>query len=208
MELEQAIRGRRSIRRYTNQSVPFDLIRKVIEAGTWAPSGKNAQQWRFTVLTGSSKDDFTRIMRTELDEMSKRFGIAVMGSSFRTCQIMEQAPAVILVWNAGGAVPGDRVREAVKMIEKRDSRARELGHKVEIQSVSAAIQNVLLTAHSLGLGTLWVNDIYYAIDALEKHMKKPWELVAAVTIGWPTEEEKKKSPPKKKSVDEVSEFCT
>ena len=43
----------------------------------------------------------------------------------------------------------------------------------EIQSVAAAIQNMLLMAYSLGLGGLWINNIYYALDALERHLDKP-----------------------------------
>jgi len=110
------------------------------------------------------------------------------------------------VWNAGGTFRGDRVADAIRRIEGMVSNARELGHKAEIQGVSAAIQNMLLMAHGLGLGSLWINDIYYALEALEKHLDKPWELVAAVSLGWPSDKERDKAPPKKMSVDEVSEF--
>ena len=44
------------------------------------------------------------------------------------------------------------------------------------------------------------------MDGLEKHLGKPWELVAAVAIGWPTEEEASKSPRTRLGVDEVAEF--
>ena len=86
------------------------------------------------------------------------------------------------------------------------SNARELGHNAEIQSVAAAIQNMLLMARSLGLGSLWINNIYYALDALEKYLAKPWELVAAVALGWSTEQERSKAPPNKLTVEEVAEF--
>lgn len=55
MELLDAIKGRRSIRSFKGDPVPRDLIIEILEAGTWAPSAKNGQQWRFTVLTGEAK---------------------------------------------------------------------------------------------------------------------------------------------------------
>lgn len=61
-------------------------------------------------------------------------------------------------------------------------------------------------AHSLGLGSLWINDNYYAVDALEQYLGKPWELVAAMSLGWPSEQEKTKAPPSKMTLDEVTEF--
>jgi nitroreductase len=48
----EAIQGRRSIRSFKSDPVPEDLIRKLIlEAGIWAPTGGNAQTWRFVVVT-------------------------------------------------------------------------------------------------------------------------------------------------------------
>ena len=50
MEVFEAIKGRRSIRKYTKDSVPEDLIVKILEAGRWAPSAGNSQPWSFIVL--------------------------------------------------------------------------------------------------------------------------------------------------------------
>jgi len=180
MELDEAIKGRRSIRRYLDQPVPVELVREVLEAGTWAPSAKNGQQWRFTVLTGASKKGLTDLFRSELEALEAKIGTVLMGSSFGSCRIMEQAPVLVMVWNAG-----------------------EHDWETEAHSVAAAIQNMLLKAHGLGLGSLWIGDIYYANEALERHLGKPWKLVAAVTLGWPGSTS---SPPPKKPVEEVSEF--
>jgi nitroreductase len=187
MELDEAIRSRRSIRRYTDRPVPLDLVRKVLEAGTWAPSAKNGRQWRFTVLTGGAKKRLTDLFRSELEARSKKtwrrlFGAAEMGSSFSSCNIMEQAPVLIMVWNAG-----------------------EHGWEAELQSVAAAIQNMLLKAYSLGLGSLWIGDVYYTLKPLAKHLGKPWKLAAAVILGWTASTLK---APLRKSVDEVSEFLS
>lgn len=52
MEVWEAIQGRRSIRSFKPDPVPEDLVRKLIlEAGIWAPTGGNAQTWRFVAVT-------------------------------------------------------------------------------------------------------------------------------------------------------------
>ena len=180
MELDDVIKSRRSIRRYKDQPVPVDLVREVLEAGTWAPSAKNGQQWRFTVLTGQAKRALTDLFKRKLEVLSAKITIRNMGSSFSSCSIMEEAQVLIVVWNAG-----------------------EMGHDTEVHSVAAAVQNMLLKAHALGLGTCWIGDIFYASDALKKHLGKPWKLTAAVTLGWPAEEPK---PRPRKPVEEVTEF--
>jgi len=67
---------------------------------------------------------------------------------------------------------------------------------------------MLLEAYALGLGSLWICDVFHAYSPLRKHLGKNWQLVAAVTLGWPADKEKRKAPPRKMSVDEVSEFLS
>jgi nitroreductase len=175
MSVDEAIRERRSVRAYTDREVSEDLIRQMIEAATFAPSAKNGQQWRFTVLTGESKREFTALCRSELDKLDYD-----VGSSYGSCQMMEKVPVVIIVWNTN-----------------------ERGWISEVHSVAAAIQNLLLKAHLLGLGTCWIGDVLYTYEAIVKHFKKPWKLLAAITVGWPSVVPKLKP---RLSVDEVTEF--
>jgi len=180
LDLDQALKGRRSIRNYLDKTVSEALVRQVIEAATFAPSAKNGQQWRFTVLMGEAKRDLTDLFRRELEKVSQKIGKENMGSTFSSCSIMERAPVLIIVWNAG-----------------------EKGWETEIHSVAAAIQNMLLKAYSLGLGTVWIGDIFYTTEALKRHLSKPWKLTAAVALGWPAEDPK---PRPRKKIDEVTEF--
>jgi len=183
MELDEAIMGRRSIREYMDKPVPIELVRQVLVAGTWAPSARNRQMWRFTVLTGNAKKRLTDLFRSKLETRSKRVGRGQMGSSFVSCGIMEQAPVLIMIWDA------DRPKIS----------------KPSLQSVAAAIQNLLLKAYNLGLGSLWICDIYLASNALTKHLSKSWTLVAAVTLGWPASTP---DPKPRRTVDSVSEFLS
>ena len=50
LEVFEAIKGRRSIRKYKKATVPQDLITKILDAGRWAPSASNRQPWNFIVL--------------------------------------------------------------------------------------------------------------------------------------------------------------
>jgi nitroreductase len=175
MSVDEAIKRRRSVRTYKSDDVKEELVRDCIEAATYAPSAKNGQQWRFTVLTGEAKDKFTDMYRDELGKLTED-----VGSSFGSCTMMEEAPVFIIVWNTN-----------------------ERGWTTEVHSVSAAIQNLLLKAHSLGLGTCWIGDVFYTYKAIMDYFKKPWKLLAGITLGWPDA-----SPGLKPrlSVDQVTEF--
>ena len=175
MDIDEAIKGRRSIRAYKSDEVEEKLVREIIEAATHAPSAKNGQQWRFTVLTGESKNKFTDMYRSELDKLT-----VDVGSSYGSCTMMEEAPVVIVVWNTN-----------------------ERGWTTEVHSVSAAIQNILLKAHALGLGTCWIGDIFYTYEAIMDYFKKPWKLLATITLGWSDAKPGQKTI---LSVDEVTEF--
>ena len=74
MSVDEAIKGRRSIRAYKKDNVEESLVREIIEAATFAPSAKNGQQWRFTVLAGESKSKFTDMYRSELDKLTYDVG--------------------------------------------------------------------------------------------------------------------------------------
>jgi nitroreductase len=175
MTIDEAIKGRRSVRTYKSDEISEDLIRQCIEAATFAPSAKNGQQWRFTVLTGVAKDKFTNMYRNALGRLNVE-----IGSSFGSCTMMEEAPVVIIVWNVN-----------------------ERGWTTEVHSVSAAIQNLLLKAHSLGLGTCWIGDIFYTYDEIMDYFRKPWKLLAGITLGY-TDVVPGARP--RLSVDEVTEF--
>lgn len=60
----EEIRGRRSIRKFTQEDVDEGVVRTIIEMGTWAPSGLNNQPWRFVVVRdGDVRDALSRLTR-------------------------------------------------------------------------------------------------------------------------------------------------
>ncbi len=78
MELLDAIKGRRSIRKYKTQAVPDEIITTLIDAGTHAPSAGNIQPWHFIIVKNSSVK--AKLAEAAYDQTS-----------------IEQAPVVIVV---------------------------------------------------------------------------------------------------------------
>ncbi|MEK7785437.1 MAG: nitroreductase family protein, partial [Chloroflexota bacterium] len=67
MTLEQAVRSRRSIRRYTAEPIPAGLVEQLLAAAIWAPSAHNRQPWRFAVIqTDSAKQALAMAMGDRL----------------------------------------------------------------------------------------------------------------------------------------------
>ncbi len=123
MEVFDAIRTRRSIRKFKDKQVPWDNITTIMQAGKYAPSAGNMQNWKFIVIKSDEKR--TAIAKACLQQ-----------------EWMEQAPIFIVV-----------VAEPEKAERYYGTRGARL---YTIQGCAAAIENMLLTAHSLGLGACWV----------------------------------------------------
>jgi nitroreductase len=64
VDLYEAIKGRRSVRKFKSTPVPKDLIEKIFEVALWAPSGMNRQNWKFFVLAGERKEELVSISST------------------------------------------------------------------------------------------------------------------------------------------------
>jgi nitroreductase len=78
MNLFEIIRTRRSTRKFTEKPVPDEVIEKIIEAGTWAPSGLNNQPWRFAVIKESElKREFSTLTHYSKVVLSANALIAV-----------------------------------------------------------------------------------------------------------------------------------
>lgn len=149
MNLLEIIRSRRSIRRYTKETVSDKIINEILEAGRWAPSGKNNQPWRFAVI----KDKF---FKEKLSEMTHYSGI-VSGSDF--C-------IAVFYHNPAGY--------------HRDK---------DLMSIGACIQNMLIYAHSLGIGSVWLGEILKNKDTIVDILgvNPSNEFMALAAFGYPDE---------------------
>jgi len=181
----EAIAGRRSIRQFKEIPLSDDVLKQILEAGTQAPSGKNRQPWRFVVVKEAKRAEMIRIMRKAIAR-EKEQGEDT-GSSEWTANSMEQASVTVFVFN------GYAEREE----------AHTVWDVVDGQSIGAAIQNMLLAAHDLGVGSLWICDVFYAYNELCDWLGQTHAMIAAVSLGYPDED-----PPARprQSVAEVTEW--
>ncbi|MGE5578964.1 MAG: nitroreductase family protein [Bacillota bacterium] len=187
MEVVQAISDRRSIRKFEEKSVNRELIEQVLDAAIKAPSGKNRQPWRFFVLQGAKKDELIGIMERRV-AAAKESGWNT-GSAENSARIMRQAPVLVLVFDPNWTP------------DEQGGTMAKVANLVDIQSIGAAIQNMLLAALDLGLGSLWICDILYAAGETAEFVGLKGGLVAAVALGYPAESP---APRSRKSRAEVA----
>ncbi len=193
-----SIYKRRSIRKYKNKDVPLEILNKILDAGRAAPSGKNKQPWKFIVFKGMKKDEI-------LNEMEKGILREKTGQAFlpdtkqgiddaeNTVKIMREAPVVIMVLNPFGKNPFEAITA--------DERAAEI---VDSLSVGAAIENMLIAAYDLGIGSLWVGNTFFAYNELINYIGEKGQLLCAVCFGYAAEVPK--THLQKKSEDAVEYF--
>lgn len=186
---------RRSIRKFSDRSVSAEQIDTLLDAARNAPSAKNRQPWRFIVLGSEHKAEFLRCMerglfREETAPILPRSGFGIPDAK-NTLKIMQEAPLLIVVINANGVSPLVSI--------DIDTRVTEI---CDTLSIGAAVQNMLLAAESMGLGTLWIANTCFAYPELTEYLKTDGQLVGAVAVGYPDEAP---APRSRKSIDEIAE---
>jgi nitroreductase len=174
METLDAIAARRSIRKFKDTPIAEDLLQVILKAGSQAPSGKNRQPWRFVIVKEDKRAEMVKILR-EAIARAKTQGNEV-GSSEWSTNVMEQAPVTIFVINPEGLPPW--------LAHSIDQNFNDV---VDIQSTGAAIQNMLLAAQDLGLGSLWICDVFTAYEELLNWLGEKGEMIAAVSFGYADE---------------------
>jgi len=164
MNTLEAIRTRRSIRKFENKPVSDEMVREILDAAMMAPSAGNAQPWQFVVVND----------RETLDSMTAIHPYLGM---------VKQAPLGILVC-------GDLSKEKFP------------GYWV--QDCSAAMQNLLLAVHELGLGAVWtgVYPMEDRMEAISKMFNLPENVIPLgfAPIGWPAQSPSSKSRFKEENI--------
>ncbi len=143
MDILELIKKRCAIRKYKNKKIPRRLISKIIEAGIWGPSIHGVQPWKFVII--NNQNMIKKILRI-ITRKPKEIHIP----SFilhPTMKALLGAKVIICVYNT----------------KKFSDFAGNLGkiHKenaviAELSSISAAIQNMMLTAEGFGIGSCWL----------------------------------------------------
>jgi nitroreductase len=195
-ETEKVILERRSIRMYKSRQVPAFMVKRILEAGRFAPSAGNGQPWKFVVLREPDIIEglthttvkICKIFKALLDYRvtGKRwlkpladlfihlkpgdlhptpFGAVSMIADGKL-SLYHGAPTVILLF------------KDVRGISNPDL------------DIGIAGQNMVLAAHSMGLGTCWVSFAKLAFQYTKKWKKAlgivyPYKFVSSLSVGWP-----------------------
>jgi F420 biosynthesis protein FbiB-like protein len=194
--VEDLIKKRRSIRKYSSQKVEGSVLHEVLDAARWAPSAHNAQPWRFIVLIDKAlKQNLAKAMaNTWTADMIKDGAPAEVRENMVKASVERFTHAPVLV--VACLTMNDMTKYAD---ESRQKCERDLA----VQSLGAAIQNMLLAAHSKGLGSCWFCAPIFCKDTVRKVLKAPRnvEPQALITIGYAAE---KPSAPSRKPLQDFS----
>jgi nitroreductase len=164
-----ALKSRRSTPRVQAHEPPRDVIEAVIAAATWAPNHYLTNPWRFVILTGEARtrlgEAMARACRKRLDDPDSVEAVPLLEKERRKPL---RAPVIIAV----AVVPSD------------------LPKSLEIEEVAAGaagVQNMLLAAHSLGLGAMWRTGWPAYDPEIKQFLQLPAtaHLLAFVYLGYP-----------------------
>ena len=174
MDVFSCIVTRHSTRKFKEEPVPQEVLDKVIEAGRQAPSGKHKNQSRFIVIR--KKEVLQELIALVQQEFAKmevtlenddNFGGAIRAAKKGVYVFMYNAPVLIVVANK-----------------------RDYGNKYA--DVSCAMQNMMLAANALDLGSCWINQLRWLQDnpVLRAYLQKlgmaeDEEVCASLSIGYP-----------------------
>lgn len=204
--LMQIVRERRSIRRFKPEVPEKELLLKMLEAARYAPSATNLQPWKFFVVTKPQvKDRMAGVVSDKLSSLNAANLSRAMGESEKVKEFgreyflfFRSAPAVIATFFKPYPV-------AASLGYESNSDSAEKMRMLGIESASAAVQNMLLAAHSLGLGGCWLDGPLVARTELEEllNVDEPWRLMCLVAVGYP---ENIPSPVRRKKLALISRF--
>jgi len=179
MDVFEAMSTMRAIRRFKPDPVPEELLWRVLEAATKAPSGGNRQPWRF--LVGRDAETKRRLSEIYRDGWQRVYGglreqVMANPDSARIYRAadylanhLEEVPVLIL---------------AVLRTADWPAPASPYG-----SYIYPAIQNLLLAARALGLGTVLTTVYRMREPEVRELLDIPdgWETMGLIPLGWPDE---------------------
>jgi nitroreductase len=175
--------------------VPDEHLKIILNAANQAPSAHNQQSWRFIVISGDKKKGLAGLIAGRADQFP-RASAALLRMASRT---ITSAPVVIAVSNSG-----ELIRHGTELFQIDSKLSHDLFRTMEIQSSSAAVENLLLAATSLGLASVWLGIMFLIKDEVLEYLNEPkGEFMAIVAVGYP---ERPTQSPKKQPLHDIVRF--
>ena len=183
-------KNRRSIHEYSPKQVTNNILSQIFEAARWAPSAHNAQPWRFIVIRDpATKRKLAEAMANRWNQDMRKSGVPHMNRENLTKASIEQftnAPILVIA-----------CLTMKDMDAYPDKRRQKIEHILAVQSVAAAIENMLLAAHAQGLGACWFCAPLFCQNEVRRALDIPRSVdpQALITLGYATS--KPEPPPRK-----------
>lgn len=205
MELIEAIRSRRTIRKYQQREVPLDLVMKAIELACWAPNNGGFQAWRYYVVADPA------VINRIGDAVQKKVDLIAgwpeaekyaegMARQRGKCAFFRAAPVIVAMAMNDSAGPAEKVLR-LRGAEDRDAAemmANRATISVQAQTIGAAATLLSLALDHLGLGSCWLAGPMLAKREIEQMLGVPGDesLFAIISIGYAAEapEPKERKP--------------
>ena len=187
MEVNRAIETRHSVGQVKQDPVPREIVEKILESAVHAPNHRLTEPWRFHVFTGKGRGELARaraeVARIQAEAEGEEEEFAA-GRISRERKKAFRAPVVIVVISKGG-------RDEVETLEN-------------YAACAAAVQNMQLTAHSLGLATIWRTGpvAYHPYMREFFGLENGDKIVAHLYLGYPdvTERSRRREPASTRTV--------
>jgi len=194
-ETEKVILNRRSVRWYKDEQVPEFMVKRILETARFAPSGGNIMSWKFIVIRDPKIiDDITKdtvkvikVVRSIIDYTApgKGWKLPIAKLFIRIePHFLHPVPMGACSLIADGKLGVFHGAPTVILIYK------DIRGVTPDLDCGIAGQNMVLAAHSMGLGTCWVSFVRMAFDRIPKWKKffgieYPYQFMTSLAMGWP-----------------------
>jgi nitroreductase len=175
---------------FTDRAVGQAELDLILDAANRAPSAHNQQSWRFIVLRGQKKHDLAELVSTRASDFPRPSSILLRMAA----RSIQGAPVVVGVANTG-----ELIRHGSTLFQVDKEGARDFFRTMEIQSSAAAVENLLLAATSLGIGSVWLGILFLMKQEVLAFLGEPeGEFMAVVPLGYAV---KSTEGPKKRPIE-------
>lgn len=184
-DVMNTIKSRRSVRAYRPDRLTRERLAEIVEAGTYAPTGHNQQPWHFTVIQDRHiMEEINANAKQKMAQIPMDW-IRAIGTN-PNADITHGAPVLIIVSGKKGSVTPD-------------------------EDCVAAMQNMMLAAESMGIGSCWMGFVSFTFADAELMgrlgVPEGYEGRQAAVFGYPSEGAKKDAPPRNPDVaNYIGEF--
>ena len=188
----QSIHRRHSVRMFTEQQVREEDLDAILDAANRAPSAHNQQSWRFIVLRGQKKHGLAELVSHRANDFPRPSSILLRMAA----RSILSAPLIVAVANTG-----ELIRHGSDLFQVDKESARDFFRTMEIQSSAAAVENLLLAATSLGIGSVWLGILFLMKEEVLHFLGEPaGEFMAVVPLGYPA---RTTEGPKKRALEAI-----